>query len=513
MASFAQLSIFVLAIGAAIGQPAAWAATISASPLQAEPGGTVQLSGTAKPGSSMSFTVSVDGKARQVGVAQVDGKGHYSLSIRVPPDVSAGPLTIMGGCDACGNGWSRSQVTVVQAQTSPSRGRSRTQSLPTYSSSTATQRQPVDSPATGRTQSLPTYSSSAGTQQQAASPPVAGRTQSLPTYTTGTTSSAAAQQSAARAPPAEQVQALPPPAASAVAQQDPRAAGARYHIQPLMPPSGTAGGCVPAQVKTILPQPAERCFGAIGSACDDQVAKRRIPLKGNDSNRAIVNPDCTITIAVSVGSILHDNCCKRNGNGLHCRGAEPGDMAVDFVDDSKVCAREWRKASYDVLEGRYWFEKFGPYANDATADPLVYTNGRHSKLPGRFGVQDHPVDFQWGETEGTRKLKAPSGIRLEIYDVEFCSSGHFSSTGWCSAGAICSNQNELDAANQKVRDWETWRMKKENEAKRYWNVDPKAVAIRLEIASAEPDHAARVANLTRLQGIFNTRNSHWGICQ
>lgn len=87
---------------------------------------------------------------------------------------------------------------------------------------------------------------------------------------------------------------------------------------------------------------------------------------------------------VSVGSILHDNCCIQNWpNGFHCNNKGP---------DQKVCADEWAKAERDFFRWRQWRAQF------------------------------------IRQPDGTRvasRLLAPDGTRLDRTDAAFCESQTF----------------------------------------------------------------------------------------
>ncbi len=291
----------------------------------------------------------------------------------------------------------------------------------------------------------------------------------------------------------------------------------------------------------------ERCFGAIGSGCKDQADGKFTWKKWPTPE---VNDDCTIKVKVSVGSILHDSCCRtlwdqgRPGDGHFCKPA-PGDasiwMGVDALAgypagwDNKVCAREWRKAVFDTAQDRVWTETFGPYSSNDQQDNLSPVgNSRPSLLPGRLGVNDDLRRSSTVERAETRRLSAPSGTKLEIHDKAFCKSGRFKQEGWCNASAItaiqvlafppaalfaqpgCSNTSELQGSQRSVADWEAWRDKrraemnrveaekqayidawhqwaqaKYREAYQYWPVDPRRVAIEAEVAAARVDELAR----------------------
>jgi hypothetical protein len=242
-------------------------------------------------------------------------------------------------------------------------------------------------------------------------------------------------------------------------------------------------------------------------------------------------------------------------------------LGVDAINrlpigwDNKLCAREWRKAVYDVKNERVWTERFGPYLTDQDEDKLAAaSNSRATKLPGRNGVNDDPKPNATIERVETRRLAAPRGTTLEVHDVAFCKSGRFQSENWCNdqslpviatavagfaggplAGALaavttrlnvlalpgCSNSTELQEAQNHVRSWETWRngrraemereearllgeiqnwnnwaAAKEREAEQYWPIDPRRAAIGLEVNIARGDQ------LTRELGLQKARAAH-----
>ncbi len=258
---------------------------------------------------------------------------------------------------------------------------------------------------------------------------------------------------------------------------------------PPPPPPGhqavpAGGSCDPNTMKLFLSNGEERCFGALGNACESQgTPLLSVPgVAGTYSSGIpglpVVKPDnqCKMRVAVSVGSIIHDNCCKDYPNGLYCKGgvnlytAFTQDLPAQFMNYD--CAREWRKAFYDVQEGRYWYETFGPYTNNDKGDNLqIVRPPRPTKTFGQLGVQDRPMDYTLNERVETRRLKAPRGTKLEFSDAAYCESGRFSTEGWCSGigpARVCS-----DSAKRS---------------------DPKS-------------------NKTYEDFVYNNRVAHWGICQ
>lgn len=175
----------------------------------------------------------------------------------------------------------------------------------------------------------------------------------------------------------------------------------------------------------------EQCFGAIGPGCTPAS-----PV----ADKVIRYSDGSISMMTSVGSIMHDLCCLRHSDGLHCQGADALSMAVDFADDGKLCAREWRKAVYDVANGRMWRATYGPYPRpDTGGDLRSRATGRTAVTYGRWGDKT-----TWGEMEvnATARLTAASGTYLDDTDASFCESGRFSRTWgqptpWAAGYGMC----------------------------------------------------------------------------
>ena len=161
----------------------------------------------------------------------------------------------------------------------------------------------------------------------------------------------------------------------------------------------------------------ERCFGAVGPGCD-----------GAPGAGVTKNQDGTITAYVAVGSILHDNCCMRNGPGGVWCGSMLKGVAYDEVSLSQRlighCSQEWSKAVYNVRDGRMWRATFPAYKGTEGGDDLTQTGNR----PAKMSVANSPVfvDYSGGETTSSRALLAPNGTVLDIDDEAFCQSGHFS---------------------------------------------------------------------------------------
>lgn len=120
----------------------------------------------------------------------------------------------------------------------------------------------------------------------------------------------------------------------------------------------------------------ERCFGGIGTQCEGDA-----PWPGVKFDRH--EDTCLVSGWMSVGSILHDQCCVRTGNtGYRC--ANP---------TTRKCNTDWALAKGDVICQRFWEKTFGPYPAGNTGD------------------------------DTSKDLKAPSGARVHPKQQSFCQSG------------------------------------------------------------------------------------------
>jgi len=127
----------------------------------------------------------------------------------------------------------------------------------------------------------------------------------------------------------------------------------------------------------------QKCFGAIGSQCDDF-----LPIIHFDKNENT----CKATGGISSGSILHDLCCYQNGDiGVWCSRSGP------------ACEFEWELAYYTVTNGRdfVWQGEFGPYYKNGMGDSI--------SIPDLI-----------------KKNPAPDGTK--VTDPEYCSSKSYSMT-------------------------------------------------------------------------------------
>ncbi len=148
----------------------------------------------------------------------------------------------------------------------------------------------------------------------------------------------------------------------------------------------------------------ERCFGAVGSGCAGA------PFAGASK---LANGN--LRMKVSVGSILHDNCCLAKPNGKWC-----GKYKETGHDGN--CDKEWNKAFWNSqpTDNRQWDWEFNPNEN---ANLTVVSNPRTASFASNYQGGGIPRNF---ETVATRKLGAPRGTNLDVGDQAFCASGRAS---------------------------------------------------------------------------------------
>ncbi len=192
----------------------------------------------------------------------------------------------------------------------------------------------------------------------------------------------------------------------------------------------------------VPPWTSQQCFGGLGPKCNGGVPEWPNDRVGPVWSGAFYMPDNTrlayVEIGVAVGSILHDNACLKDKNGLNCNGY---DLLGDAVKSGLVpAALEWNKAAWNVLDLRTWRQTFGPYPTDQLLrefdwyDDLRPATARSARMAPVLSVLTVPeltVNPTVGETSQTRALQAPAGTSLDISDSAFCrSAGGFGSTGW-----------------------------------------------------------------------------------
>lgn len=488
----------------------------SFSPGTVAPGGSVTLSGQAKPNSAMSGYFSCSNSCGQthIGVAQVNAQGQYSLTFKIPANANAGEGYVQVGCDTCGNGWRTVrglQISNAAAQPQPVAAPNGICRDPwvTQAIKEVTGRSPNGTGDTGECNYMLYGHGQWNSYDDLKAKVRAALNQ-------------ASAQAPVQAPQAPNGNCRDPWVTRAIKEtigRDPNGSGDTGECNYMNYGNGHWSDYEDLKRKVFykINGIPFRCFGAVGSNCTGLVPSANsnslVPGRTNLSNGHYA-------LWVSVGSIKHDSCCSLYGNGKMCGGA-PGasqatkDAANDlFKNGDGRCVEEWDKAWWNSIDGRAWSKEFDP--NEVPNIDNV-ANPRQSK--SRNGIQ--LVTF---ETAATRGLSAPSGQALDPQDREYCASGQFSDERWCTAGgALCSSLSELNGAKQAVKDWENWRDRKRRETEEAirkcctWVTDPRGPAMRAatesEITIAEADHVAKMSNVTRLEGIYNTRHTHWGVCK
>jgi hypothetical protein len=113
---------------------------------------------------------------------------------------------------------------------------------------------------------------------------------------------------------------------------------------------------------------------------------------------------------VSVGSIMHDNCCLASPEGKMCHGNND--------DSSGRCIKEWDKAWWNSIDGRAWAVTFDP---NAAPDLTIVRYPRTAHF--RLGGTNMTPGYAMFETNATGRLTAPRGQALDVGDQTFCASG------------------------------------------------------------------------------------------
>jgi uncharacterized delta-60 repeat protein len=197
----------------------------------------------------------------------------------------------------------------------------------------------------------------------------------------------------------------------------------------------------------------ENCYGAVGPGCTG--------VAGGQSTSTVSDAFTTldgrkmsyVKVTTAVGSITHDAMCRvypwtsflKFNNGGWC-----GDAALDPTEGLPLVklwvtgAAEWNKATGNTLQGRKWFEYYGPYP---APDSTFATTSKHARTysddlrtaPSQYryteltrgglilGIADLDKPFKWQGTEirGSLRLEAPAGTALDSSDRDFCHSGAF----------------------------------------------------------------------------------------
>jgi len=204
---------------------------------------------------------------------------------------------------------------------------------------------------------------------------------------------------------------------------------------------------------------AENCVGGLGPRCkgtEGSGTPRPANTDGFDRMDGVrMN---YIEMAVAVGSIMHDRSCLDPPYVVYCNGEpfpNPNDPRVQAAESAMNPPGivpgeiEWRKAVYNIRDGRYFTYRFGPYPLDGSVDPAANDSTRSGMragspadhfsddirlLPGRpsAGSSDQfaqwDVPYQREELGQTTVLFAPAGKSLDPVDGRYCVRGSFART-------------------------------------------------------------------------------------
>ena len=147
----------------------------------------------------------------------------------------------------------------------------------------------------------------------------------------------------------------------------------------------------------------EYCFGGVGPQCAGA------PGAPNTLNASGTG----YTMKVSVGSILHDNCCLRNPAGKWCGGTGvDGRTPAGEGNHNGQCVSEWDKAWWNTIDGRQW-----------TVSVNRTLPANLTPAPGRLASRKDGAMLTIEETVHTRGYSAPAGTSLDRGDAAFCASG------------------------------------------------------------------------------------------
>lgn len=186
------------------------------------------------------------------------------------------------------------------------------------------------------------------------------------------------------------------------------------------------------------PRGPEQCFGGIGDKCEGGVPPVYPGVQPRWINEFTL-PDGTrmgwVELGVAVGSVLHDNACLADRSGLNCNGIGGGDL---IKTGSWPAGLEWNKAGWNVIDSRFWRERFGPYPVDKNARrtgwyddvrPMLAREAWMAPAVSMITIPLHTERYKGAETKASRHLKAPRWTTLDGKDQQFCASGVFEVRG------------------------------------------------------------------------------------
>lgn len=174
---------------------------------------------------------------------------------------------------------------------------------------------------------------------------------------------------------------------------------------------------------TVNPQ-FEECYGLQGAGC-------------NKINLLDTCPDGWQ--AVSVGSLTHDQCCHECMEGQMCSEQGLADFRGGLLggtlsSGSTPCAREWRKAWWNLIDGRYWCAQ-----QDRTEVGLVDSNATRSYETATFGGQLHER-VSMDTAAPADSLCAPADQALDCVDCTDCRGEHACAEGLGDSEFCCSGR-------------------------------------------------------------------------
>ena len=198
---------------------------------------------------------------------------------------------------------------------------------------------------------------------------------------------------------------------------------------------------------------AENCVGGMGPRCKGTTSwatSTPRPANVDVFTRMDGLQMNYIEMAVAVGSIIHDRSCVPSPlTTVYCNGESfPDGPTEGRISQPGVIPGEleWRKAAYNLRDGRFWAYRFGPYPLDGSQDPASATinhGGFRPNSPADFFRDDtrlmpgrptrvtstdvSPFDTNYTREEfaHTTVLFARPGTSLDPMDNRFCGSGNF----------------------------------------------------------------------------------------
>jgi hypothetical protein len=203
---------------------------------------------------------------------------------------------------------------------------------------------------------------------------------------------------------------------------------------------------------------SENCVGGAGPRCKGVSPLAEKPVNVDGFTRMDGIPMGYIEMAVAVGSIIHDRSCADKRPDylvVYCNGeTPPHGPSEDLIAKAGLTAGEleWRKAAYNLRDGRRWNFRFGPYPIDGSTDPgsnPSTTSGMRAGSPADHFADDirlrpgRPTSgsstqtatwdtpYNREEFAATTVLFATPGKSLDPMDGRFCNNakGGFASTG------------------------------------------------------------------------------------